>query len=143
MTAAGPPAWCSRTLGGFVTGPIGTPSPLFLANGTLNFAFGANQATSSVANGSNNTPGSNQPNFFISFYNSSNQLGQWGSGNSGIIAFDDGGAGPDKDFDDLIVKFQYVAAVPEPSTWAMMLLGFAGVGFFAYRRKQKPALQLA
>jgi hypothetical protein len=28
-----------------------------------------------------------------------------------------------------------VAAVPEPSTWAMMVLGFAGVGFMAYRRK--------
>ncbi|MGY3346656.1 hypothetical protein ACVWXP_003827 [Bradyrhizobium sp. USDA 4463] len=28
-----------------------------------------------------------------------------------------------------------VAAVPEPSTWAMMILGFAGVGFFAYRRR--------
>jgi hypothetical protein len=25
-------------------------------------------------------------------------------------------------------------AVPEPSTWAMMLLGFAGVGLSAYRR---------
>ena len=24
--------------------------------------------------------------------------------------------------------------VPEPSTWAMMLLGFAGVGFAGYRR---------
>jgi hypothetical protein len=31
-------------------------------------------------------------------------------------------------------------AVPEPSTWAMMILGFAGVGFMAYRRKSKPAL---
>jgi hypothetical protein len=28
-----------------------------------------------------------------------------------------------------------VAAVPEPSTWAMMILGFAGMGFMAYRRK--------
>jgi hypothetical protein len=28
-----------------------------------------------------------------------------------------------------------VAAVPEPSTWALMLLGFTGVGFLAYRRK--------
>jgi hypothetical protein len=27
-----------------------------------------------------------------------------------------------------------VPAVPEPSTWAMMILGFAGVGFMAYRR---------
>jgi hypothetical protein len=32
-----------------------------------------------------------------------------------------------------------VAAVPEPSTWAMMIIGFAGVGFVAYRRKSKSA----
>jgi hypothetical protein len=35
-----------------------------------------------------------------------------------------------------------VAAVPEPSTWAMMILGFAGVGFIAYRRS-KPMFRLA
>ena len=34
------------------------------------------------------------------------------------------------------------AGVPEPSTWAMMILGFAGVGFMAYRRKSKPALMV-
>ena len=28
-----------------------------------------------------------------------------------------------------------VASVPEPSTWAMMVLGFCGVGFLAYRRR--------
>jgi hypothetical protein len=28
------------------------------------------------------------------------------------------------------------AAVPEPSTWAMMLLGFAGLGYAAVRRKR-------
>jgi hypothetical protein len=33
-------------------------------------------------------------------------------------------------------------AVPEPSTWAMLLLGFAGIGFMAYRRKTN-ALRLA
>jgi PEP-CTERM motif len=36
-----------------------------------------------------------------------------------------------------------VSAVPEPSTWAMMLIGFAGIGFMAYRRKSKPALMAA
>jgi hypothetical protein len=37
-----------------------------------------------------------------------------------------------------------VAAVPEFSTWAMMILGFAGVGFMAYRRKQNgPAFRIA
>jgi hypothetical protein len=40
--------------------------------------------------------------------------------------------------------FTLTAAVPEPSTWAMMILGFCGVGFMAYRRKQnRPALRLA
>jgi hypothetical protein len=30
-----------------------------------------------------------------------------------------------------------VVAVPEPSTWAMLLIGFAGIGFAAYRRKRR------
>jgi uncharacterized protein (TIGR03118 family) len=33
-----------------------------------------------------------------------------------------------------------VSDVPEPSTWAMLLIGFAGIGFMAYRRRSKPAL---
>ncbi len=37
----------------------------------------------------------------------------------------------------------YIQAVPEPSTWAMLLLGFAGLGFMAYRRKSKLALMAA
>ena len=32
------------------------------------------------------------------------------------------------------------AAVPEPSTWAMMILGFAGVGYMTYRRQRTAAL---
>ena len=32
-----------------------------------------------------------------------------------------------------------ISAVPEPSTWAMMILGFAGVGFLAYRRRNQAA----
>lgn len=31
----------------------------------------------------------------------------------------------------------HIGAVPEPSTWAMMLIGFAGLGFMAYRRTRK------
>jgi hypothetical protein len=37
------------------------------------------------------------------------------------------------------------AAVPEPSTWAMMLIGFAGLGFMAYRQTKRtlsPALRV-
>jgi len=35
-----------------------------------------------------------------------------------------------------------VAAVPEPSTWAMMILGFVSIGFMAYRRRGQPSLRL-
>jgi hypothetical protein len=31
----------------------------------------------------------------------------------------------------------FLHAVPEPSTWAMMILGFAGIGFVAYRKRKK------
>jgi hypothetical protein len=38
---------------------------------------------------------------------------------------------------DTVLSPVGVSAVPEPSTWAMMILGFAGVGFMAYRRSRK------
>lgn len=40
-------------------------------------------------------------------------------------------------------EFAFTAPVPEPSTWAMMILGFAGVGFLAYRRRQLTAMSEA
>jgi len=38
---------------------------------------------------------------------------------------------------DISVADIAVAAVPEPATWSMMILGFAGIGFMAYRRSRK------
>jgi hypothetical protein len=35
-----------------------------------------------------------------------------------------------------------MSAVPEASTWAMMILGFFGIGFIAYRRKSQGDLRL-
>jgi opacity protein-like surface antigen len=35
-----------------------------------------------------------------------------------------------------------VRAVPEPATWAMMVLGFVGVGFMAYRRRGHASFRL-
>jgi PEP-CTERM motif len=32
------------------------------------------------------------------------------------------------------LSFEATGGVPEPSTWAMMVLGFAGLGFAGYRR---------
>ena len=44
---------------------------------------------------------------------------------------------------DQITQGGITAAVPEPSTWAMMILGFAGVGFMAYRRRNHGAFRIA
>lgn len=35
------------------------------------------------------------------------------------------------------------AGVPEPATWALMILGFLGIGFVAYRRKATSAFRFA
>jgi hypothetical protein len=43
----------------------------------------------------------------------------------------------------LLENTQVGPAVLEPSTWAMMLLGFAGLGFLAHRQSRKAAGELA
>lgn len=37
------------------------------------------------------------------------------------------------------LELRLVSPIPEPSTWAMMLLGFIGLGFIAFRRQSKPS----
>jgi hypothetical protein len=53
-----------------------------------------------------------------------------------------GAAGPWYDLDQSqAFSFDGVASpVPEPSTWAMMILGFAGVGYMTYRRRKVATL---
>jgi hypothetical protein len=60
-----------------------------------------------------------------------------GAFSTDIVIFD-GIAGNSVGTSDIVVT-----AVPEASTWAMMLLGFFGVGFMAYRNRAKSALRLA
>jgi hypothetical protein len=38
------------------------------------------------------------------------------------------------------LAFLPAGSVPEPATWAMMIVGFGGLGFVAYRRSRNPAL---
>jgi hypothetical protein len=53
--------------------------------------------------------------------------------------------GPETIFADLatLTVSEHVAAVPEPSTWAMMLLGFAGVGFAVYWKRKTGTVAMA
>jgi hypothetical protein len=50
---------------------------------------------------------------------------------------------PENQVSNLYIYADFTAAVPEPSTWAMMILGFAGVGFMAYRRRSQFAAPIA
>lgn len=70
----------------------------------------------------------------------------YGGGDFGIpagsfVAFEDGLGGGDRDYNDETFVFANVRAgggVPEPATWAMMLMGFGGLGAML-RRNRKPA----
>lgn len=65
----------------------------------------------------------------------------YGDGNpypTGVASFNGSILGPNYDLTFRTYSDTgLTAAVPEPSTWAMLILGFAGVGFMAYRRKPR------
>jgi hypothetical protein len=70
-------------------------------------------------------------------------IGPGGTYNTNVfyIGYNDDGDGIDDNHDDYIVR---VTAVPEPGTWAMMLLGFGAMGVAVRRsRKSKAIAQLA
>lgn len=43
-------------------------------------------------------------------------------------------ANSDRDYNDMVVKVESIVAVPEPSTWALMIAGLAALGFALRRR---------
>jgi hypothetical protein len=79
------------------------------------------------------TPVNGQDVLFNVFANGDGTFSEILQGQFGDIRFFDNNGSP----------ITLTAAVPEPSTWAMMILGFFGVGFMACRRKSKPTLRFA
>ena len=43
----------------------------------------------------------------------------------------------------LAADLAYALVAPEPSTWAMMLVGFAGLGFFSWRSRRLPRISVS
>jgi hypothetical protein len=117
------------TIGTGISGTIdlfpGNGSELFISvpNGTLTTTF-TQQVTYSVS-------GIYSPSF--EFIGTGNE-----TANAGFVV-------PDDQSIDITGNFAQVniGSVPEPSTWAMMILGFCGVGFMAYRRKDRLAMTAA
>jgi len=59
--------------------------------------------------------------------------------NDFYFGYDDQLVNVDDNHDDFVIHAIISSVVPEPSTWGMMLLGFAGIGM-AMRRRRSPAL---
>ena len=60
-----------------------------------------------------------------------------------LVGFEIYGTTPNGAYLDDFTINAAVSAVPEPSTWALMVLGFAGIGFMAYRRRNDLTLRAA
>jgi PEP-CTERM motif len=117
--------------GEFVTGPLtwdfgdANGTPLFLSlrktDAFQSFTSGANG--SQVINVSlNGAAGFQAPQFL-------------GPGTTQESLFASGSGSLSGDLTGQVVYTYTPALVPEPSTWALMLLGFAGLGYAAVRRK--------
>jgi hypothetical protein len=50
--------------------------------------------------------------------------------------FDDGGAGPDKDYDDMVVKIT-VSSTPLLGALPLFASGLGAMGYFGWRKKRK------
>ena len=84
-------------------------------------------------------PGYSLDTFTLDFFNVGTLIGFSGGTTAGYASTECGLGFCDSIVAILGQGIAEVAAVPEPSTWAMMILGFFGVGFMAYRRKQNGA----
>ena len=117
-----------------LSAPLSTVSGFVVSSGPtlVSFSFDINNDALHLLNGFNSVAAG--PNFFAS-------CAPIGPGNptscdSVYLFLDDGGAGPDNDHDDFLVRMTLNAIdVPEPSSLAQFAAGAVAIGFVLRRRR--------
>jgi len=104
--------------------PVGDYTVQFLLAGNMRGAASDTTVVSIGGTSFSFTPTNSQP-YTLQTLTFSNVAGK--------LSFVD--LGPSDQIGNLIDNVVVTTGVPEPSTWAMMVLGFFGVGLLAYRRK--------
>jgi hypothetical protein len=110
--------------------------PGVVNSGVLPFYFGITDPRSGVVpriveNGHTDT-GVNDD---LGFWFGRSNAGLLTSGTTVWVLLDDGGGNLDNDHDDMVMRIT-VEAVPEPSTWLMLIGGLGLLGFMAKRRSR-------
>jgi hypothetical protein len=121
----------------FNAGGITSTTLLGVASGVLNFSFTSGGGEGTVMNVDPNTNAGTNPNFFVSFANEFASSGQLV-----YLFFDDGGAGPDDDHDDMVIRLSITDGgfeIPLPAAAWLMIAGIGGLGAVARRRKAAKA----
>jgi len=109
-----------------------------LLGGSWSFTPAAEGSLSDTYDDGTPVPALNFGGVAVGFYDTYSQTFATAPGTKYTYSFTfDEDGGPSSGL--LVTTTGAVSTIPEASTWAMMLLGFAGLGFVGYRQRQKLA----